>query len=108
MMTLPTDALLAATLRAIGDGVISCDREGRVVLMNAVAEQLTGWTEQDAIGHLLKQVFVIVNEVTRETVEDPVDKVLRLGRVVGLANHTILVRRDGSEVAIDDSAAPGP
>ena len=106
MMTLPTDALLAATLRAIGDGVISCDREGRVVLMNAVAEQLTGWTERDAVGHLLKQVFVIVNEATRETVEDPVDKVLRLGRVVGLANHTILVRQDGSEVAIDDSAAP--
>lgn len=106
MKNLPSDTLLSTTLRAIGDGVISCDREGRVVLMNAVAQQLTGWTEQDAMGNLLKEVFVIVHEKTRTTVEDPVDKVLRLGKVVGLANHTILIRRDGSEVAIDDSAAP--
>ncbi len=106
MKPVPTDALLAATLRAIGDGVISCDGVGRVVLMNDVAQQLTGWAEQDAIGCTLPQVFVIVNETTRLPVEDPVGKVLRLGRTVGLANHTLLIRRDGSEVAIDDSAAP--
>ena len=106
LKSLPTDALLATTLRAIGDGVISCGRDGRIVLMNPVAEGLTGWTEQDAHGLLLKEVFQIINESSRQTVEDPVEKVLRLGRTVGLANHTVLIRRDGSEAAIDDSAAP--
>ncbi len=68
MKTLPSDALLATTLRAIGDGAISCDEEGRVVLMNAVAQELTSWTEQDAIVRRLKDVFVVVNETTRATV----------------------------------------
>lgn len=103
---LPSDKLLAATLRAIGDAVISCDRDGNVVLMNPVAQELTGWAEDEARGRNLKQVFVIVNESTRAVVEDPVDKVLRLGGIVGMANHTILVRRDGTELSIDDSAAP--
>ena len=104
--TLPSDAVLVTTLRAIGDGVISCDRDGRVVLMNAVAAELTGWSEEEATGHLLKDVFVILNQDTRQAVEDPAEKAFRLGRIVGLANHTLLVRRDGTEVAIDDSAAP--
>ncbi|MGI4758270.1 MAG: PAS domain-containing protein, partial [Janthinobacterium lividum] len=106
MKTVPTDNILASTLRAIGDGVISCDRDGLVYMMNAIAEDLTGWKEQEALGHPLKEVFVIANETSRETVEDPVDKVLRFGAVVGMANHTILIRRDGTELAIDDSAAP--
>ena len=106
MKTVPPNDLLATTLRAIGDAVISCDREGCVFMMNTVAEQMTGWSEKEALGRSLKEIFVIVNEETRKPVEDPVDKVLRLGRIVGLANHTLLLRRDGTEIAIDDSAAP--
>ncbi len=106
MLTIPTDAILAATLRAIGDGVISCDRDGRVNMMNGVAAELTGWSEQEALGRPLKDVFVILNETTRKPVEDPVHKVLRLGTVVDLSKHTVLARRDGTEVAVDDSAAP--
>ena len=94
------------TLRSIGDAVIACNGEGRVVFMNAVAESLTGWNERDASDRPLPEVFRIVNEATRAIVESPADKVRRLGTVVGLANHTILIRKDGSEVAIDDSGAP--
>jgi PAS domain S-box-containing protein len=97
---------LRTTLSSIGDGVIACDTHGCVQMMNPVAEGLTGWAEADARKRPLTEVFHIVNESTRELVESPVAKVLRLGRVVGLANHTILVRRDGSEIAIDDSGAP--
>ncbi len=106
MKTVPPDHLLATTLRAIGDAVISCDRDGRVFMMNAVAEQLTGWSEQEALGRPLTDVFVIVREGTREPVEDPVVRVLRLGRAAGLASETLLLRRDGTELPIDDSAAP--
>ena len=74
--------------------------------MNPIAQDLTGWTEQEARGQLLKEIFVIENETTRIRTEDPVERVLRLGRIVGLANHTVLLRRDGTEIAIDDSAAP--
>ena len=97
---------LRTTLVSIGDGVIACDTGGRVQLMNPVAEGLTGWREAEACNRPLSEVFHIVNETTRELVESPVEKVLRLGRVVGLANHTILIRRNGSEIAIDDSGAP--
>lgn len=97
---------LAVTLASIGDGVISTDEHGRVVFMNAVAERLTGWTLGDAAGHPLITVFRIINESTRQTVESPVDRVLSTGCVVGLANHTILLARDGVERPIDDSAAP--
>ncbi len=96
----------SATLRSIGDGVIACDADGRVELLNAVAETLTGWTVDDARGRLLPEVFRIVNEDTRRTVENPVDKVLREGTIVGLANHTLLISRDGAERPIADSAAP--
>ena len=98
--------VLRVTLRSIGDAVITTDTGGRVNYMNAVAESLTGWSNQDAVGHPLTAVFRIVNEDTREPVEDPAATALRDGRVVGLANHTILLRRDGGEVPIDDSAAP--
>lgn len=99
-------ASLETTLKSIGDAVISTDAAGRVVFMNPVAERLTGWALDDARGRSLAEVFPIVNEQTRETVESPVEKVLREGRVVGLANHTLLLARDGREVPIDDSGAP--
>jgi PAS domain S-box-containing protein len=97
---------LSTVLRSIGDAVIACDGEGRVVFMNGVAETLTGWTEEQAKGLPLSDIFHIVNESTREQVENPVDKVRRLGSIVGLANHTLLLRRDHSEISIDDSGAP--
>ncbi|HEX8285281.1 MAG TPA: PAS domain S-box protein [Pyrinomonadaceae bacterium] len=97
---------LQTTLKSIGDAVISTDAAGRVNFMNPVAERLTGWTLAEAAGRPLAEVFRIVNEVTREAVESPVEKVLREGKVVGLANHTVLVARGGREVPIDDSGAP--
>lgn len=100
------EAWLSTTMRSIGDAVITTDPRGAVEFMNKIAEQLTGWREEEAIGRPLKDVFKIANEDTKQTVEDPVDKVIRLGRVVGMANHTILLNKDGREVPIDDSAAP--
>lgn len=96
----------STTLLSIGDGVIVTDQMGRVVFLNPVAEKLTGWPTSEAVRRHLPQVFHIINEDTRQTVENPVDKVMRLGSVVGLANHTVLVTRDGSEIPIDDSGAP--
>lgn len=95
-----------ATLYSIGDAVITMHTDGRVREMNLVAEKLTGWTEAEARGKLLTEVFRILNEATRVAVESPVDKVLRAGAVVGLANHTLLISRDGTEHPIADSAAP--
>jgi len=97
---------LNITIRSIGDAIIACDTDGSVDFMNLVAEQLTGWTEAQAKGKSLHEIFPIFNEETRAAVENPVDKVRRLGTVVGLANHTFLVARDGTEVSIDDSGAP--
>jgi PAS domain S-box-containing protein len=97
---------LNTTLRSIGDAVIACDTDGNVEFMNLVAEQLTGWTEMDAKTKSLHEIFPIFNEDTRVAVENPVDKVRRLGTVVGLANHTFLIAKDGTEVCIDDSGAP--
>ncbi len=97
---------LAVTLRSIGDGVIVTDRTGRIADMNPAAEALTGWPLADAKGKPLAEVFRIVNEDTRASVDNPVEKVLREGGVVGLANHTLLIARDGTERPIADSAAP--
>jgi PAS domain S-box-containing protein len=97
---------LRITLSSIGDAVISTDAEGRVTFMNRVAETLTGWPESEAIGRLLPEVFHIVDEATRQSGESPALRALREGGVVGLANHTVLIARDGSERPIDDSAAP--
>jgi PAS domain S-box-containing protein len=97
---------LDLTLRSIGDAVIATDDEGRVTFMNPAAQRLTGWQEENAKGQPLPRVFRIINERTRDTVESPVEKVLRLGTVVGLANHTILLNANGDEIPIDDSAAP--
>ncbi len=97
---------LHVTLRSIGDGVIVTDSNGAVTFMNPVAVALTGWQPHEAAGQALDRVFVIVNEETRQPVESPVPKVLRDGTVVGLANHTLLIARDGREIPIDDSGAP--
>jgi PAS domain S-box-containing protein len=97
---------LNTTLRSIGDAVIASDPGGKVVFMNRVAEQLTGWQEKEADGLPLSRIFVIINQRTRDSVENPVEAVRRSGKIVGLANHTILVSKDGKEFHIDDSAAP--
>ena len=98
--------LLATTLASIGDGVIVTDNQSRVTYLNPEAERLTGWTSSNAEGRPLSVVFRIVNERTRRVAENPVEKALRLGTIVGLANHTMLLREDGVEFLIDDSAAP--
>jgi len=97
---------LKTTLASIGDAVISTDADGRVVFVNHVAQSLLGRPEPDVVGRHLDEVFPIVNEFSRAGVESPVTKVLREGRIVGLANHTILIARDGKEIPIDDSGAP--
>ncbi len=94
------------TLMSIGDAVVVTDAAGRVRLLNPVAEALTGWNHAEARGKPVTEVFNIVNEETRQTVEDPVARVLREGVLVGLANHTVLISRDGEESPIADSAAP--
>jgi PAS domain S-box-containing protein len=96
---------LHATLTGIGDAVIVTNAQGFVTLMNPVAQSLTGWKEE-ANGRLLEDVFNIINEQTRQKVENPVSQVIRTGTVVGLANHTALVAKDGTERPIEDSAAP--
>ncbi len=97
---------LMVTLRSIGDAVIATDCEGRITLMNPIAEALTGWQEAEAVGRPLLDVFNIVNERNREPCASPVDKVLAKGQIVGLANHTLLIARDGREYYIADSGAP--
>jgi PAS domain S-box-containing protein len=97
---------LAVTLRSIGDGVITTDMVGRVVVLNKVAEALTGWSQDEAQGRPLSEVFRIVNELTREPCEDPVAKVLKTGEIIELANHTSLISKDGHEIIIADSGAP--
>lgn len=97
---------LAITLHSIGDALIATDGEGRVTLMNPVAEAFTAWTLAEARGRLIAEVFVIESAITGAPAEIPVDRVLREGVVVGLANHTVLLARDGSQRHIADSAAP--
>jgi PAS domain S-box-containing protein len=101
-----SEARATRILRSIGDAVIVTDAEGYITRMNPIAEALTGWTLEEATGHPLVTVFRIVSESTRQVVESPVEKVKRLGAVVGLANHTILKAKDGTEIHIDDSGAP--
>ena len=97
---------LRITLYSIGDGVISTDEFGKVYQMNPVAEQLTGWKESEAKTKSMDEVFHIRNESTRDIVESPVQKVLKEGKIVGLANHTLLISKDGKEIPIADSGAP--
>jgi two-component system CheB/CheR fusion protein len=97
---------LYVTLNSIGDAVVATDIEGRTVFINPVAQRLTGWSAADAVGRPIADIFQIINEHSREAVESPVTKVLREGLTLGLANHTLLIARDGSERPIDDSGAP--
>ncbi|HNH89395.1 MAG TPA: EAL domain-containing protein [Thiobacillaceae bacterium] len=94
------------TLASIGDAVLTTDADGRVTFMNGVAEKLTGWQVQAATGLPVEQVVVLLGEDTREPAVNPISRCRAEGRVVGLANHTLLIARDGREYAIDDSAAP--
>ncbi|HXU03096.1 MAG TPA: PAS domain S-box protein, partial [Polyangia bacterium] len=98
--------MLRVTLASIGDAVITTDVDGRITYLNGVAETLTGWTQREATGQPLDDVFRIVNEDTRKSVENPAKRALREGVVVGLANHTVLLSRQGVDRPIDDSAAP--
>ncbi|MGH7320227.1 MAG: ATP-binding protein [Candidatus Rokuibacteriota bacterium] len=98
--------LCRVTLTSIGDAVIVTDTTGRVTFMNDVSQALTGWSRVEAIGKPLTEVFSIVNEMTRHPVENPVSRIVREGMVIGLANHTVLMARDGTERPIDDSGAP--
>ncbi|HSV49086.1 MAG TPA: PAS domain S-box protein [Candidatus Acidoferrales bacterium] len=96
----------STTLTSIGDAVIATDIEGKITFMNAVAEELTGWTFGEAKQTPIQKVFNIINEHTRKEVTSPVTKVLNEGLIIGLANHTVLIRKDGTKVPIDDSGAP--
>lgn len=97
---------LMVTLKSIGDGVITTDTEGKVVIINGIAEELTGWSADTAAGKPLEEVFRIVDEFSREPCASPVDKVLTTGEIINLANHTLLISRDGTEHVIADSGAP--
>ena len=97
---------LHTTLRSIGDAVIACGADSGIEFMNTIAEELTGWLMEEAKGKPLEEVFHIINEQTREKAENPVEKVRRLNSVIGLANHTALISRNGAEYVIDDSASP--
>jgi PAS domain S-box-containing protein len=94
------------TLASIGDGVITADVDGNVTMLNPVAEQLTGWTTEEAKGRPLETVFHIINEDTRAEVENPALRAIKDGVILGLANHTLLITKDGREISIDDSGSP--
>jgi len=96
----------AVTLNAIGDAVISTDPQGKIEFMNPVAEDLTGWTQRDAQGKPLNEIFKIVHEETREAVENPIARVIKEGAVLSLAEHTLLIAKDGRKIPIADSGAP--
>jgi PAS domain S-box-containing protein len=97
---------LRVTINSLGDAVVATDEQGRVTQLNPAAEALTGWPQNEAVGRRLAEVLVMVNEETRRPAENPVERVLREGTIAGLANHTVLISRNGREVPIDDSAAP--
>lgn len=97
---------LKTTLLSIGDGVISTDNHGNVLFLNKVAEQLTGWAQEEAFGRSLEEVFHTISEFTREKCENPVFNVLETGNIIELANDTILISKDGTQRHIEDSAAP--
>ncbi len=97
---------LAATLNSIGDGVIACNPQGAISFMNPIAELLTGWSQDEAAGQPITGIFNIINEKTGRPAENPVEKVLEHGKIVGLANDTILIGKDGKQIPIEDSGAP--
>jgi PAS domain S-box-containing protein len=97
---------IEATLQSSGDGIITTDVEARITLLNRVAQQLTGWTQEEAIGKPISEIFNVIDERTRKPILNPVNDVINTSRVVGLANHAVLVSRDGTERVIADSGAP--
>ena len=97
---------LHTTLRSIGDAVIATDKQGNVKFMNIIAESLTGWSEREAVGQKLTEVFVVINEETGQRLSNPVAKVLKERKPLGVTNHTILISKDGRRNYIEDSAAP--
>jgi PAS domain S-box-containing protein len=101
-----SESNLRITLDSIGDAVIATDTSGAIMRMNPIAANLTGWSVDEAMGRSLTEVFRIINAHTREPAENPAEKVLAHGKIVGLANHTVLVARDGTEYQIADSGAP--
>lgn len=98
--------LLRTTLSSIGDAVVSTDAEGRVTFMNPVAEKLSGWDQDEARGKAIQDVVVLVREDTSAPIENPVLHALRVGKIVGLANHTTLISKSGNRIPVDDSASP--
>ncbi len=104
--TFRSEERLRTTLRSIGDGVITCDPDGRVQSMNYTAQDLTGWSEEEAREQPVDHVFHIIDETTRQTIENPVTRVMQTNAVARLQNHTILKRRNGSEIFIEDSGSP--
>ncbi|MFC1862247.1 PAS domain S-box protein, partial [Chloroflexota bacterium] len=97
---------LEVTLRSTGDGVLTTDLQGKIQILNRVAEELTGWSYQEATGKKLQEVFNVIDERTRRPIRDPIEKVIKTNRVVGLINHAILISKDGTERIIADSGAP--
>ena len=104
--TYDSEQRLRTTLTSIGDGVVVCDNHGRIELLNTVSEHLTGWSQADAFHRHISEVFQILDEATREPLENPVDVVLRTRRASSLSTHAVLVRRGGDELHIDDSGSP--
>ncbi len=98
--------IFKTTLLSVGDAVISTDKEGKIKIMNDVAEELTGWTQEEVFNEPLEKVLNIINEYTRKTCVNPAKKALKLGKTVEMENHTILIAKDGKEIPIEDSAAP--
>lgn len=98
--------LLSVTLHSIGDGVVTTDSTGLITSLNKAAEEITGWTEEEAIGEHFSDIIRLKSEETGKQVDNPIELVLKSGLIVGLANHTVLIRKDGRALPIDDSAAP--
>ncbi len=98
--------LFRTTLASIGDAVVATDHDGRISFMNGVAERLSGWREDDAFGKAIEDVLLLQREDNRETIENPLKHAMRTGEIVGLANHTVLVGKDGRVLSVDDSASP--
>lgn len=98
--------LLSITLKSIGDGVVTTDSDGRITMINRIAEKMTGWKRYEVEGKKFTDIFILQNENTGEIVQNPIEQVLTTGRQVGLANHTVLINKQGQAIPIADSAAP--